>query len=217
MAPVIAVVDYQVGNMQSVVAALRRAGASVVVTSDADTIRRASAVVLPGVGSFTVAMQRLEVLGLPDVLRERARAGVPLLGICLGMQLLLESGVEGAPGEPGGLVRSAELRGTPGLAILPGVSRKIPTDAKLPHMGWNQLRLTNPHRATVNLHDDDEMYFVHSYYADCPASVVIAETEYGGVRIPAIIGRDNVVGCQFHPEKSSKIGQLVIQAFVAMK
>jgi len=197
---VLAIVDYQVGNLQSVIAAFERLGVYPVVTRDAERLRQADAIVLPGVGAFPVAMEHLRQFGLVELLRERAAAGVPLLGICLGMQVLFTKGLEGEE--------------TAGLDLLDGVVRHIDTSAKLPHIGWNQLRFNQPHPIATYLQPDDEMYFVHSYYADCPADEVIAYVEYGGVDIPAIVGKGNVVGCQFHPEKSSQIGSLVLQAFV---
>ena len=196
----LAIVDYQVGNLQSVTAAFERLGVRPVITRDAETLRQAQAIVLPGVGAFPVAMEHLHRFGLVELLRERAAAGVPLLGICLGMQVLFETGFEGGV--------------TPGLGLLPGVVKQIETTAKLPHIGWNNLQFNQPHPIANLLVPDDEMYFVHSYYADCPEEVVIAYAEYGGVEIPAIVGRGNVVGCQFHPEKSSAIGSLVLQAFL---
>ena len=196
----LAIVDYQVGNLQSVIAAFERLGVTPVVTRDAEVLRRADGIVLPGVGAFPVAMEHLQRFGLVPLLRERAAAGVPLLGICLGMQVLFTRGLEGGD--------------TAGLGLLDGVVRGIETTAKLPHIGWNGLRFNAPHPISTYLQLDDEMYFVHSYYADCPASEVIAYTQYGGVDIPAIVGRDNVVGCQFHPEKSSRIGSLVLKAFL---
>jgi len=198
---VLAIVDYQVGNLQSVVAAFERLGESPVVTRDPAELAAADGIVLPGVGAFPVAMEHLERFRLVALLQERAAAGVPLLGICLGMQVLFETGLEGGV--------------TAGLRLLPGVVREISTRAKLPHIGWNSLQFNEPHTITEYLQSDDEMYFVHSYYADCPSDVVIAYTSYGGVDIPAIVGRNNVVGCQFHPEKSSQIGSLILKAFLS--
>ena len=196
----LAIVDYQVGNLQSVTAAFERLGAEPVVTRDPALLGAADGIVLPGVGAYPVAMEHLNRYGLVSVLRERATAGIPLLGICLGMQVLFETGLEGGT--------------TAGLGLLTGTVREIETTAKLPHIGWNGLRFNAPHSITHYLQPDDEMYFVHSYYADCPMDEVIAYTSYGGVEIPAIVGRDNVVGCQFHPEKSSQIGSLILKAFL---
>ena len=196
----LAIVDYQVGNLQSVIAAFERLGESPVVTRDPGLLAAADGIVLPGVGAFPVAMEHLQRFGLVPLLRERAAAGIPLLGICLGMQVLFTRGLEGGD--------------TAGLGLLDGVVRGIETTAKLPHIGWNGLRFNEPNPITSYLVPDDEMYFVHSYYADCPPSEVIAYTQYGGVEIPAIVGRNNVVGCQFHPEKSSQIGSLILKAFL---
>jgi glutamine amidotransferase len=198
---VLAIIDYQVGNLQSVVAAFERLGAHPVVTRDATQIRQATGIVLPGVGAFPVAMEHLQRFGLIEVLRERAAAGVPFLGICLGMQVLFEIGLEG--GVP-----------VPGLGLLPGTVRHIETTAKLPHIGWNQLAFLNSHPIVNLLQPEDEMYFGHSFYADCPAAEIIAYAQYGGVDIPAIVGHDNIVGCQFHPEKSSALGSLILKAFL---
>jgi len=199
---VLAIVDYQVGNLQSVIAAFQRFGVDPVVTREAAVLRQADAIVLPGVGAFPVAMEHLRGFGLVDVLQERAAAGVPILGICLGMQVLFEQGLEGEP--------------TPGLGLLAGTVRPMVTTAKLPHIGWNQLRFNQSNPIAKYLQPDDEMYFVHSYYADCPAAEVIAYADYGGVAIPAIVGKGNVIGCQFHPEKSSRLGSLILKAFLEM-
>lgn len=198
----IVIIDYKVGNLQSVQAAFKRLGMETVVSRDHQLIRQAKALVLPGVGAFPTAMSNLEAFDLIDILNERAAAGVLILGICLGMQVLFEKGTEN--GE------------TTGLGFLKGTVNLISTEEKLPHMGWNQLHLTGNHPLTQKIQEHDEVYFVHSYAADCPTSEILASTDYGNTQIPAIVGKDNVMGCQFHPEKSGKIGQLILTAFKEM-
>ena len=200
----IAIVDYGVGNLFSLRSSLRFVGADVTVTGDADVLRRADQVILPGVGAFADAAAKLRASGLDQAVAAAARSGKPLLGICLGMQLLLE--------------RSFEYGEHRGLGLIPGdvvsMVPVVPPDYKVPHIGWNALRFPGDKpRSPIfsELKEGDFVYFVHSYYADrCPA--VTATTEYGA-ELTAAVGRDNVYGCQFHPEKSGSAGLSILRAF----
>jgi glutamine amidotransferase len=211
--PDVAVMDYGVGNLLSVRRALEHCGADVTVTGDRGALLSASRVVLPGVGAFANGMGELRARGLDEVTREIAARGVPLLGICLGMQMLL--------GE------SEEFGITSGLGLIPGRVVPVPTVTasgkaqKIPHIGWNALVLPpgRPSWAdTVLRHvrPGDSVYFVHSFMAQ-PADTRhrIADCSYGGVAISAVIGHRNVLGCQFHPEKSGIVGLNILQAFLS--
>ena len=195
----IVIIDYNLGNLQSVEASFERIGLKTVISRDKEIIRQASALILPGVGAFPVAMSNLTKYDLVDLLRERAEVGIPILGICLGMQVLFDKGFENEE--------------TAGLGLLTGTVEAIKTDEKLPHMGWNQLHLAQNHPLTSNLTENDEVYFVHSYQVNCPDDEIIAFTDYGKAKIPAIVGKNNVMGCQFHPEKSGEIGRQILSAF----
>lgn len=194
----IAVVDYQVGNLMSVNNALNYLGFSTVVTSDADELRRADGLILPGVGAFPDAADRLRERGLMEVIREESKRK-PLLGICLGMQLLFERGEE---------VRPAE-----GLGLIPGSVKRIETARKLPHIGWNSLTYPTPSPLFDGLPEDVYVYFVHSFCgcASNPADV-IAVTEYG-TTVTAAVQHGLVFGTQFHPEKSGDIGLAMLRNF----
>lgn len=195
------VVDYGVGNRFSILSAFRRLGREAEVSADPEAIRRADRLVLPGVGAFGDAMARLRRGGLDQALREAAGRGAPLLGICLGMQLLLDEG--------------HEYGVCPGLGLLPGralpLSGLIPASFKLPHTGWNALRFEPAAPMFRFSRPGDFVYFVHSFYAaDCPA--VCATTSYGK-EFAAAVAKDNIWGCQFHPEKSGAAGLGVLRAF----
>jgi glutamine amidotransferase len=194
---VIAIADYGMGNRRSVEKALAHVGAESTITADHDAIRAADKVVLPGVGAFPEAMRNLRRTGLDDVLRERARAGVPLLGICLGMQLMFES--------------SSEHEGAEGLGILPGEVTALAAP-RLPHIGWNLVALRHS-KLTDGLGEEAAFYHVHSY-ACRPAEPddVVGWSEYGE-RFASIVERDNVMGAQFHPEKSSRDGLRLLANF----
>jgi len=196
---VIAVVDYGIGNLGSVTKGFRRAGAEVELSGDPELLRRAEALVLPGDGAFAAAMAEIESRGLALVLREAIERGTPLLGICIGMQLLFEE--------------SEEHGHHRGLGILPGRVRRFEGDLPVPHMGWNTLRARRPHPVLDGVEDGAHVYFVHSYYCDAPADVVIAASDYGR-EFPAIVGRGNVLGLQFHPEKSQAVGLRLAANFV---
>jgi glutamine amidotransferase len=197
----IAIIDYNAGNLKSVEKALQFIGQDSVITRDYGEIKAADKVILPGVGAFGDAMAQLKKYELDKMIREVAANGVPLLGICLGLQLFFEG--------------SEESDGVEGLNILDGKVLRIP-DApglKIPHIGWNSLRLQNDGRLFKGIPQDSYVYFVHSYYlkADDPA-IVKASTEYG-VTIHASVEKDNVFACQFHPEKSGDIGLSILTNF----
>jgi glutamine amidotransferase len=198
---VIAIADYGMGNRRSVEKALAHVGAEPLITADHDEIRAAEAVILPGVGAFPEAMRNLVRTGLGDVLRERAAAGVPLLGICLGMQLLFE--------------RSEEHEGAEGLGLLPGSVTAL-VAPKIPHIGWNLVTLERPSRLTAGLGDAVAFYHVHSF-ACRPAddADVVGRGDYGE-RFASIVERDNVMGAQFHPEKSSRDGLALLRNFASL-
>ena len=199
----IAIVDYGVGNLFSLRSSFSAIGAEAVVTSRAEDLRAADRIVLPGVGAFGDAADKLRRSGLDVPLCEEARAGKPLLGICLGMQLLFE--------------KSYEYGEHAGLALLPGAIRpiaaRIPAGYKIPHIGWNALRFTQPVSPLFcHIHDGDYVYFVHSFAAEDCGECVIATAEYGAP-LTAAAARGNVYGCQFHPEKSGAVGLAILRAF----
>lgn len=195
----IAVIDYNVGNLGSVTNALRRLDMEVVVTRDHEIIRQAAGIVLPGVGSFPAAMKKLEEYDLIGVLNEVKNKGVPFMGICLGMQLLFEEGYE--------------FTHTKGLGFLKGAVKRIEVDEKIPHMGWNELKFNHDHPILKYIHENDYVYFVHSYAALCPDEELVAYCEYGNAQITALVAQDQVIGCQFHPEKSGEVGRKILMAF----
>ena len=202
----IAIVDYGVGNLFSLCSSLRSIGADAVVTPDADTIRRADRIILPGVGAFADAAEKLRATGLDQVLIEEAGRGKKIMGICLGMQMLFEE--------------SHEYGVHKGLGLIPGrvvpMAGYIPEGLKIPHIGWNPLILKgDKHPLLKYVNEGDCVYFVHSYYAtDCHESV-IATAEYGK-ELTAAVARGNVMGCQFHPEKSGAVGLNILKAFYEM-
>lgn len=198
----IAIVDYDAGNIKSVEKALLLLGQDVKITDNGQEILSADKVVLPGVGAFGDAMGNLKRRGLVPVLRETAQKGIPFLGICLGLQLLFE--------------RSDEASGVEGLGILPGEILRIPPKEglKIPHMGWNSLHLEHGGRLFENVPEQSYVYFVHSYYLKArEEEIVKASTEYG-VHIHASVEKGNVFACQFHPEKSSEVGLQILRNFV---
>lgn len=198
----IAIIDYDAGNIKSVEKALLLLGEEVKITDDAQEILSADKVVLPGVGAFGDAMGNLERRRLVPVIRETVEKGTPFLGICLGLQLLFE--------------RSDEAPGVAGLGILPGEILRIPSKEglKIPHMGWNSLRLEHGGRLFDQVSEQSYVYFVHSYYLKAgEEEIVKASTEYG-VHIHASVEKGNVFACQFHPEKSSEVGLRILSNFV---
>ncbi|MEW5725483.1 MAG: imidazole glycerol phosphate synthase subunit HisH [Thermodesulfobacteriota bacterium] len=202
----LAIVDYEAGNLTSVARAIRSFGFEAVVTQDPETILRAGRVIFPGVGAAGSAMASLKRLGLDRVLRQVRDAGAPLLGICLGTQIIFDF--------------SEEDGGVECLGLLPGVTRRFPADLrgnggklKVPHMGWNQVQKVREHPVLAGIEPDHEFYFVHSYYAD-PADPDLAAgwTDYG-LRIASIVARDNLIATQFHPEKSGRPGLTLLRNF----
>lgn len=200
----IAIIDYDAGNLKSVEKALLALGEHPVVTRDRDTILSADKVILPGVGSFGDAMGRLNQYGLVEVIRHVADRGTPFLGICLGLQLLFE--------------RSDECDGVEGLGVLKGEILKIPDceSLKIPHMGWNSLDIKPEARLFQGIESGAYVYFVHSYYLKAAdESIVAASTEYS-THIHAAVESGNVFACQFHPEKSSDVGLGILKNFISL-
>lgn len=198
----IAIIDYDAGNIKSVEKALIALGEEVVLTRDAQTILSADGVILPGVGSFGDAMSKLHSYSLVEVIKQCVAQNTPFLGICLGLQLLFES--------------SEESPGVEGLHVLDGKIVRIPEapGLKIPHIGWNDLRFPNKGRLFEGIDEQSYVYFVHSYYLQAAdESIVTATTEYG-TTIHASVEKGNVFACQFHPEKSSTVGLKILENFV---
>ncbi len=198
----VAIIDYDAGNIKSVEKALKALGYEAVLTRDRETLLQADHVILPGVGAFGDAMEKLHSYGLVDVIHEIVEQKIPFLGICLGLQLMFES--------------SEEAPGVKGLSLLKGEIVRIPEtgDLKIPHIGWNSLKYPNPGRLFQGINEDAYVYFVHSYYLRAQErGIVKATTEYGTL-IDASVEKDNVFGCQFHPEKSSDVGMKILQNFL---
>ncbi|MBU24688.1 MAG: imidazole glycerol phosphate synthase subunit HisH [Gammaproteobacteria bacterium] len=204
----IAIIDYGCGNLASVQKAVTALGFTAEMISDPSTLDRYGRAILPGVGSFNAAMNDMTHTGLADSIREFCGSGKPLLGICLGMQLLASSGTEGVTHDS-----------VPGLDLVPGevVSlRSMGVTLSVPHVGWNTLQQKQPSELFGGVPDGTDVYFVHSY-GFCPdkSDHLMGATEHG-VEISAIVKKDNVTGCQFHPEKSSKIGYRILQNWVSL-
>lgn len=198
----ISIIDYGVGNLFSLRSSLRAIGIDADYTGNPAEMRKADKLILPGVGAFRDAREALRSTGLDRVVQEEAGKGKPLMGICLGMQMLFD--------------RSYEYGEYEGLGLIPGeivpMEGRIPKDLPIPHIGWNELMLKQPSPLMKNTANGDYVYFVHSYYAETPAEYVIATTDYG-VEMTAAVQKDNVYGCQFHPEKSSEVGLSILKAF----
>lgn len=200
----VAIIDYDAGNIKSVEKALQYLGADTIVTRDKNEILNADKVILPGVGSFGDAMDRLRKYELEPVIREVVDKGTPFMGICLGLQLLFES--------------SEETPGVKGLSILKGKILRIPEGEylKIPHMGWNSLHLTNNGRLFEGIEEGAYVYFVHSYYLKAEDDSIVKATTQYNTCIHASVEKDNVFACQFHPEKSSKVGLKMLENFMAV-
>lgn len=198
----IAIIDYGVGNLFSLYSSFGAIGEEVVITADVDEIRAADRIILPGVGAFGDAAEKLKASGMDKIVIEEAKAGKPLMGICLGMQLLFDKGFEYGEHEGLGLI--------PGKVVpMQGV---IDDSLKIPHIGWNPLLVKKESPLFKYINDGDCVYFVHSYYAtDCDDSV-IATAEYDK-ELTAAVANGNVFGCQFHPEKSGEVGLKILKAF----
>ena len=199
----IAIIDYGVGNLFSLKSSLAMIGAQAAVTGDPDEIRRADRLILPGVGAFGDAREKLADTGLDAVLLEQAAKGKRIMGICLGMQMLFD--------------KSFEYGEHAGLGLIPGevipMAGKLPDGLKVPHIGWNALDIAKPgHPLMKYTKPGDCVYFVHSYYATGCAENTLATSEYG-IDVTAAVAKDNVMGCQFHPEKSGTVGLNILRAF----
>lgn len=198
----IAIIDYDAGNIKSVEKAMQLLGEEVVVTRDENIILNADGVILPGVGAFGVAMEKLHSYGLVDTIKKCVEKNIPFLGICLGLQLMFNS--------------SEEAPGVPGLSILDGEICRIPAESglRIPHIGWNSLKQPNKGRLFKGIAEDAYVYFVHSYFLKAKDErIVTATTEYGTL-IHASVEKDNVFACQFHPEKSSEVGLKILENFI---
>ena len=201
-----AIIDYDAGNIRSVEKALQFLGEDVIVTRDKKLILDADRVILPGVGAFGEAMEKIRGYGLEDVIHEVVNKGIPFLGICLGQQLLFE--------------RSDECDGIEGLGILKGEILRIPDEPglKIPHIGWNSLEYPNNGRLYKGIAENSYVYFVHSYYLKAEdENIVVAQTQYGNTIIHASVEKDNVFACQFHPEKSSEVGLTILKNFINIR
>ena len=198
----VAIIDYGVGNLRSVEKAFAAMGCEAVVSGEEDALRKARKLVLPGVGAFGACMRALAQHGFDRLVSERVEAGTPLLGVCVGMQLLFET--------------SDEFGSTPGLGLLPGKVRRFSDDLVVPHVGWNRVRERQSHALLNDLPPGAHFYFVHSYYCEpVDKQVVIGETEYG-VTYASVVAKDNICGVQFHPEKSQEAGLRLLKNFARL-
>ena len=197
----IAVVDYGMGNLKSVTNAFRKLGTQIVVTRDRETIGRASAVVLPGVGAFGKCIENLKAFDLFDFLKDEIGAGKRYLGICLGLQILLES--------------SEESEGVAGMGLVRGRVVRFRTELKVPHMGWNSVEIVKRSKIFSGIETGNYFYFVHSYYPEPEEEVAATKTEYS-IRFTSSIEKENIFACQYHPEKSQEIGLTLLRNFVAL-
>ncbi|MDU5109508.1 MAG: imidazole glycerol phosphate synthase subunit HisH [Clostridium sp.] len=201
----IAIIDYGMGNLKSIKNALYLLKIDSVITSDKEVIKKSEAIILPGVGAFKQAMDNLKEKGLDTLIKEVAKEGKLILGICLGMQLLFEKGFEGEEEE--------------GLGLLKGNIKKLKTKerVKIPHMGWNKLIANNEDENFCNLSSDKFVYYVHSFMVtDYEEKDLVAYSNYGGLKIPGIFRKDNIIGTQFHPEKSGETGLNLLKEFGEM-
>ena len=203
----IAIVDYGVGNLFSLKCSFEKIGAEIQVTRDPAVLQHAQKLILPGVGAFEDAAAKLRNSGLDKVVKDEVKKGKPLMGICLGMQMLFEKSFEYGEHEGLGLLQGRVI----------GMSGTIPASLSIPHIGWNALHFTKPNCPLFrHIKDDDCVYFVHSYYAVDGEASLAATTEYG-IELTAAVSKDNVFGCQFHPEKSGEIGLNILRAFCEME
>lgn len=207
----IGVLDYGAGNLMNVLRAIKHLGFSHQLIQSPNELCQVDKLVIPGVGAYKVAMDAISELGFLESIQEYAAGGKPILGICLGMQLLFE--------------RSFEFGETPGLALLEGEVTKISDVSeggekhKIPHMGWNELTIHNrEYPIIIDIEDGVPVYFVHSYMASLrDQSLLLASCKYGGIEIPSVVGKANIFGCQFHPEKSGEIGLAILKNFLGTK
>ena len=201
--PEIVIIDYNTGNVDSVIKATKLFNSSVELTNNSKVIENAKKIILPGQGSFNYGMEQLHNLGLVNLIKDKViNKKTPILGICLGMQILANSGIEN--------------KYTEGLGFIDGEIKKIPTKYKLPHIGWNEVSFTNTNKIFSNIENDKDFYFVHSYYFKCKNKEnIIAASNYG-FEFPSIIQKDNILGFQFHPEKSLKNGLKLMSNFIGI-
>lgn len=198
----LAIIDYGVGNLFSLVSSLKSIGVDAVITRDPKVIENADRLILPGVGAFGDASEKLKISGLTNIIKNAVEKGTPLMGICLGMQLLFEKSFEYGEHQGLGLLKGNVI----------GMEGTIPKELKIPHIGWNYLKFTKKSHIFKYINEGDCVYFVHSFYAvDCEDSL-IATAEYGK-ELTAAVQKDNVYGCQFHPEKSGSVGLKILKAF----
>jgi len=196
----IAIVDYGVGNLNSVQNALKSMNIKSIISSSGEEISKCRSIIVPGVGAFPDAMKNMKASGLDMVIKAAAKEGKPILGICLGMQLFFEE--------------SDEVEKCPGLGLLKGNIIKLEGSIKIPHMGWNSLSFETPSSLLSGIKENEYVYFVHSYYAvNCEDGIVNAYSTYEK-KIPAIVSKGNIFGMQFHPEKSGEFGQKLLKNFV---
>ena len=198
----IAIIDYGVGNLFSLVSSFKAIGGDAVVTSDPQVIESADKLILPGVGAFGDAAEKLRKSGLFELVIEQAESGKPLMGICLGMQLLFEKSYEYGEHKGLGLIKGNVV----------SMENRLPDNLKIPHIGWNALKMKQQSPIFEYISEGDCVYFVHSFYATDCDEAVIASTEYG-IEITAAVAKGNIYGCQFHPEKSGNVGLNILKAF----
>ena len=194
----VAIIDYGVGNLRSVEKAFAATGCDAIISDDESALRTAQKLVLPGVGAFAACMKALNARGFDRLVCERARAGTPLLGVCVGLQLLFDE--------------SDEFGSTPGLGLLRGTVRRFGNELVVPQVGWNRIHQRQRHPLFEGIDDGSFCYFVHSFYCEPERDVVIGETEYGG-RYASVIAEKNICGVQFHPEKSQDVGLRMLRNF----
>jgi len=195
----VAIIDYGVGNLRSVEKAFAAMGCAAIVSSDESVLREAQRLVLPGVGAFAACMKALKERGFDQLVKERANAGTPVLGVCVGMQLLFD--------------QSEEFGSTPGLGLLRGNVRRFGDDLVVPHVGWNRIQQKQPHALFEGIENGAFCYFVHSYYCEpMDETVVAGETEYG-ITYASVVAQSNICGVQFHPEKSQDVGLRMLKNF----
>lgn len=202
----IAIIDYGVGNLFSLSSSFKEIGFDTVITGDAEIIKKADKLILPGVGAFGDAINKLRDTGLDKIVLQEAKNGKPLLGICLGMQMLFEKSFEYGEYEGLGLIKGS---------VVP-MRNKIPESLKIPHIGWNALIFKQENPLFKYINDGDCVYFVHSYFAETVDNSLIATTEYGK-ELTAAVAKNNIFGCQFHPEKSGTVGLNILKAFCEME
>lgn len=197
-----AIIDYDAGNIKSVEKALLSLGEEVIITRNQEKILNADRVILPGVGSFGDAMDKIRAYGLEEIIHKVVDKGIPFLGICLGLQLLFE--------------RSDESDGVKGLGLLQGEIVRIPDESglKVPHIGWNSLKFPNQGRLFQGISEDAYVYFVHSYYLRAKDENIVTATAEYGTLIHASVEKGNIFACQFHPEKSSEVGLTILKNFI---